>query len=117
MRLTSTHSPPSRAATSGKRAGEGERLADEYDEYLITSVLRSRAFSAEVRTGHADRGAHRHERHVESFSVLAGHLEFTFECETVDAGEGTSVVIPRALRHALRNSAPHDSASLECPRT
>lgn len=87
--------------------GEGERLAGEHGEYLIKAVLPQLSVVEHVvRTGATDRGLHRHERHVEMLYVLAGNLEFTFEGKAVDAGEGTSVVIPPGLSHAIRNSGP-----------
>jgi mannose-6-phosphate isomerase-like protein (cupin superfamily) len=85
--------------------GEGERLQSEHGQWLIKAVLpQLSVIEQELSPGAADRGPHCHERHVEAFYVLAGSVEFSIGAKNVHAREGTSVVIPPGVRHALKNS-------------
>jgi mannose-6-phosphate isomerase-like protein (cupin superfamily) len=85
--------------------GEGERLRSEHGDWLVKAVLpQLNVLEQELSPGTADAGRHYHDRHVESFYVLAGSLEFTIDHEDVHASEGTSVVIPPGVPHAVRNS-------------
>lgn len=86
--------------------GEGERLQSEYGNCLVKAVLpQLSVLEHEVSPGAADRGPHYHERYIESFYVLVGSVEFTIDAEDVHVSEGTSVVIPPGVPHALRNSS------------
>ena len=58
----------------------------------------------DVGAGYEGPGPHYHERHVDSFYVLEGELEFTIADETVRAGPGACVVVPPGVVHAFTNA-------------
>ncbi len=87
--------------------GEGERLESRH------RVLRIKAERAEfhllefeVGPEHAGPRPHFHKRHVQSFYVLEGELEFRVGGETVRAGPGSSVLVPPGVVHAFTNPGP-----------
>lgn len=47
---------------------------------------------------------HAHADHVDSFYVLEGVAEFTFEREVFRAGPGSYVAAPVGVRHGFRNA-------------
>ena len=88
-------------------AGEGERLEGE-DRVLHVKAVRPELdlLEYEVGPGYEGPGPHYHERHVDSFYVLEGELEFTVAGETVRAGAGTFVLVPPGVVHAFTNRGP-----------
>jgi mannose-6-phosphate isomerase-like protein (cupin superfamily) len=50
-------------------------------------------------------GLHHHERHVDSFYVLDGELEFVIDGNTVQARAGEFVVAHPGVVHAFRNAS------------
>ena len=72
------------------RSGAGERLEAEHRELLIKAVRPELDFlEYDVGAGYEGPGPHYHERHVDSFYVLEGELEFRLADETVRAGAGS----------------------------
>jgi quercetin dioxygenase-like cupin family protein len=51
---------------------------------------------------------HVHEDHADSFFVLEGTCEFTYEERTVVGRPGTWVSVPRGTRHGFRNAGDGD---------
>jgi mannose-6-phosphate isomerase-like protein (cupin superfamily) len=51
-------------------------------------------------------GPHFHKRHVDSFYVLEGELEFQIGDETHRAGPGAFVAVPARIVHAFTNPGP-----------
>lgn len=93
--------------------GEGERLRSEHGHWLIKAAFpQLNVIEQELSAGAADRRPHCHKRHVESFYVLAGSVEFSIGSKTVHAGEGTSVLIPPGMRHTLKNSGSENARLL-----
>src|SRR5919199_6353744 len=88
-------------------AGEGERLEGE-DRVLHVKAVRPELdlLEFEVGPGYEGPGPHYHERHVDSFYVLEGELEFTIGGETVRAGAGAYVLVPPRVVHAFTNPGP-----------
>ena len=60
---------------------------------------------------------HKHMTRVEFFYVLEGELRFIVGDETIDVGPGTSVIVPKAERHAYSNAsdAPAKQLALWTP--
>jgi mannose-6-phosphate isomerase-like protein (cupin superfamily) len=89
------------------RGGEGERLEGEHRELLVKAVRPELDFLVyHVGPGYRGPGPHYHERHVDSFYVFEGELEFTLVGETVRAGAGTYVLVPPGVVHAFTNPGP-----------
>jgi quercetin dioxygenase-like cupin family protein len=89
------------------RAGEGEVLRGE-DRELRVKVVQPELdlLEYDVGPGYEGPGPHFHKRHVDSFYVLEGQLEFTIGGETVPAPAGTFVVAPIGIVHAFTNPGP-----------
>lgn len=89
------------------RAGEGEVLTGESRE-LRVKVVRPELdlLDYDVGRGYEGPGPHFHKRHVDSFYVLEGELEFTIAGDTVRAGAETFVLVPRGVVHAFTNAGP-----------
>jgi quercetin dioxygenase-like cupin family protein len=51
---------------------------------------------------------HVHEDHADSFYVLEGTCEFTYEERTIIGGPGTWASVPRGVRHGFRNAGNGD---------
>ena len=85
--------------------GEGEALTGESRE-LRVKVVRPELdlLEYDVGPGYEGPGPHFHKRHVDSFYVLDGELEFTVAGETVRAGAETFVLVPRGVVHAFTNA-------------
>jgi mannose-6-phosphate isomerase-like protein (cupin superfamily) len=93
------------ATVSG--AGEGERLESEHRQLLVKAVRPELdMLEYDVGPGYEGPGPHYHERHVDSFYVLDGELEFTLGDETVRAGSGAYVLVPPGVVHAFTNPGP-----------
>jgi mannose-6-phosphate isomerase-like protein (cupin superfamily) len=87
--------------------GEGARLETEYRELLIKAVRPELDFlEYDAGPGYEGPGPHYHERHVDSFYVLEGELEFTLGEETICAAAGTYVLVPPGIVHAFTNPGP-----------
>ena len=88
-------------------AGEGERLESEHRELLVKAVRPELdMLEYDVGPGYEGPGPHSHERHVDSFYVLGGELEFTLGDENVRAGSGAYVLVPPGVVHAFTNPGP-----------
>jgi quercetin dioxygenase-like cupin family protein len=89
------------------RAGEGEVLTGE-DRELWVKIVRPELDLLEYDVGPAYEGPgpHFHKRHIDSFYVLDGELEFTLAGETVPAPAGTFVLAPIGVVHAFTNPGP-----------
>jgi len=86
---------------------EGELLSGEERELRIKGVRPELDFlEYDVGPGYEGPGPHYHERHVDSFYVLEGELEFTLGEETRRAGPGTYVLVPPGVVHAFTNRGP-----------
>jgi mannose-6-phosphate isomerase-like protein (cupin superfamily) len=84
---------------------EGELLRKEGRELRIRALWEEMDL-LEYEAGPAYEGAgpHLHKRHVDSFYVLEGELEFTVGGETVRAAPGTSVSVPPGVVHSFTNA-------------
>ena len=88
-------------------AGDGERLEAEHRELLVKAVRPELDFlEYDVGPGYEGPGPHYHERHVDSFYVLEGELEFRIDGETLRASAGTYVLVPPRVVHAFTNAGP-----------
>ena len=87
--------------------GDGERLQARH-RVLRVKALRPELHLLEFEIGPEHEGPrpHFHRRHVQSFFVLEGALEFRVGGETVRAGPGSSVLVPPGVVHAFRNLGP-----------
>jgi quercetin dioxygenase-like cupin family protein len=85
-------------------AGEGERLDAEHRIKLASPQLDVVEFT--VGADYEGPGLHYHERHVDSFYVLEGELEFRAGPNTLRAGPGTSVAVPPGIVHSFTNPGP-----------
>jgi mannose-6-phosphate isomerase-like protein (cupin superfamily) len=84
--------------------GEGEPLESEHRELVVKAVRPELDFlEYDVGPGYEGPGPHYHERHVDSFYVLEGELEFTLAGETIRATAGTYVLVPPRVVHAFTN--------------
>jgi quercetin dioxygenase-like cupin family protein len=87
--------------------GAGERLEAQDRELLVKAVRPEFDFlEFVVGPGYEGPGPHFHKRHVDSFYVLEGELEFTLGDETVRASAGTLVAVPPDVVHAFTNAGP-----------
>lgn len=89
------------------RPGEGEVLTGE-DRELRVKVVRPELdlLEYEVSRGYEGPGPHFHKRHVDSFYVLAGELEFLLGEEKVRAATGSFVLAPPEFVHTFWNPGP-----------
>ena len=89
------------------RPGEGEELTGQ-DRELGVKVVRPELdlLEYEVGPGYEGPGPHFHKRHVDSFYVLDGELEFTVGGETVPAPVDTFVLVPQGVVHSFTNAGP-----------
>ena len=86
------------------RRGEGESFVDDAREVRVkTSCPEIVVFEVDAG-GPVGAPPHFHKRHVDSFYVLEGELEFMVAGETVVAGAGTFVAIPIGVVHAFAKS-------------
>lgn len=89
------------------RAGEGEVLTGEDRELRVKGVRPELdLLEYDVGPGYEGPGPHFHKRHVDSFYVLEGQLEFTLAGETVPAPAGTFVLAPIGVVHGFTNPGP-----------
>ena len=89
------------------RAGEGEVLTGEDRELRVKAVRPELdLLEYDVGPGYEGPGPHFHKRHVDSFYVLDGELEFTLAGKSVRAAAGTFVVAPIGVVHAFTNPGP-----------
>lgn len=102
------------------RPGEGEILKGE-DRELRVKVVRPELdlLEYEVGPGYEGPGPHFHKRHVDSFYVLEGRLEFTIGGATVPAPAETFVVVPIGVVHGFTNPGPGPARflNLHAPET
>jgi mannose-6-phosphate isomerase-like protein (cupin superfamily) len=87
-----------------RRPGEGELLETENRDLRVrASWEQMDLLEYEAGPGYEGPGPHFHKRHVDSFYVLEGELEFTVGGETLRAGAGTSVSVPTGVVHSFTN--------------
>ncbi len=87
--------------------GEGEPLETEHRELLVKGVRPELDFlEYDVGPGYKGPGPHYHERHVDSFYVLEGELEFLLGDEKVRAPAGSYVLAPPRFVHTFWNPGP-----------
>jgi mannose-6-phosphate isomerase-like protein (cupin superfamily) len=87
--------------------GEGELLrTDNRDLRVRASWEQMDMLEYDAGPGYEGPGPHFHKRHVDTFFVLEGVLEFTVGGETVRAGPGTSVSVPPGIVHSFTNPGP-----------
>jgi mannose-6-phosphate isomerase-like protein (cupin superfamily) len=87
--------------------GEGEPLEAEHRELLVKAAREELDFlEYDVGPGYEGPGPHYHQRHVDSFYVLEGELEFRIDSRTVRAAPGTYVLVPPGVVHAFTNPGP-----------
>jgi mannose-6-phosphate isomerase-like protein (cupin superfamily) len=84
--------------------GEGERLDAEH--LIKLSLPQIDVLEFTVGPEYEGPGPHFHERHVDSFHVLEGELEFAVGKQTLRAGPGTSVSVPPGVVHSFTNPGP-----------
>jgi mannose-6-phosphate isomerase-like protein (cupin superfamily) len=89
------------------RSWEGEVLTGP-ERLLRVKVSRDELDVLEFEVGpdYEGPGPHFHKRHVDSFYVLEGELEFTVDGETVRAPAGTYVAAPLGVVHSFTNPGP-----------
>jgi mannose-6-phosphate isomerase-like protein (cupin superfamily) len=86
---------------------EGEPLQGDHRLLHVKAVRPELDFlEYEVGPGYQGPGPHYHERHVDSFYVLDGELEFTVGGETVHAPAGTYLLVPQGVVHSFTNPGP-----------
>ena len=87
--------------------GQGEQLQTEQREALVkASWQQLDVLEYDVSAQYEGPGPHFHKRHVDSFYVLEGELEFAVGGKTVRAGAGTLVSVPPGVVHAFTNPGP-----------
>jgi mannose-6-phosphate isomerase-like protein (cupin superfamily) len=92
---------------------EGEPLKAEHRTLFVKAELpQLDLLEYDVGPDYEGASPHYHERHVDSFYVLEGELEFTVDGETIRAGAGTSVVVPPGVVHSFTNPGPGDARFL-----
>jgi quercetin dioxygenase-like cupin family protein len=99
--------------------GEGEPLREEERTILVKAVqpqLDVLEFTI-TDAGYQGPGPHYHERHVDSFYVLEGELEFPAVGATVVAAAGTLVFAPPGTVHAFTNRTPARFLNIHAPET
>jgi mannose-6-phosphate isomerase-like protein (cupin superfamily) len=85
--------------------GDGERLTEERRTVLVKAVRPELdLLEFEVESGYEGPGPHYHERHVDSFYVLEGELEFRLGDETVRAAAGPFVAVPPGVVHSFTHA-------------
>ena len=98
--------------------GDGEPLREDDRTILIKAVqpqLDVLEFTADA--GFTGPGPHYHERHVDSFYVLEGELEFPAVGATVVAGPGTYVFAPPETIHAFTTRTGARFLNVHAPET
>jgi quercetin dioxygenase-like cupin family protein len=88
------------------RAGDGEFLEGE-DRALRVKLSREELDVLEFEVGpdYEGPGPHFHKKHVDSFYVLEGELEFTIDGNTIVAPAGTYVAAPPGVVHSFTNAS------------
>jgi mannose-6-phosphate isomerase-like protein (cupin superfamily) len=87
--------------------GEGELTETEHRKLFVKGSWEQMDFlEYEASSDYDGAGPHFHKRHVDSFYVLEGELEFTVGTETHRAGPGTFVSVPPGIVHAFTNPGP-----------
>ena len=89
------------------RPGEGELLEGK-DRELRVKLSRDELDVLEFEVGpdYEGPGPHFHKRHVDTFYVLEGELEFTIDGNTIRAPAGTFVAAPPNVVHSFTNPGP-----------
>jgi mannose-6-phosphate isomerase-like protein (cupin superfamily) len=89
------------------RPGEGERLENEHRLMLVKAVLPELdVLEYDADDEYEGAGTHYHERHADSFYVLAGELELVVAGTTLRAGAGSLVLVPPGVVHEFTNPGP-----------
>ncbi|MDQ3823125.1 MAG: cupin domain-containing protein [Actinomycetota bacterium] len=102
------------------RPGEGEVLTGERRELRVKGVHPELlVLECAVEPGYEGPRPHFHRRHVDSFYVLDGELEFAIGGETVRAEPGTFVLVPPGLVHSFANprAEPARFLNVQAPET
>jgi quercetin dioxygenase-like cupin family protein len=103
-------------ATTALRPGEGEVLNVAGDRYRLlgTGAETDRSYmvmEADVPPGGGP-PLHTHAREEEGFYVLDGEITFEADGETVVAGPGTFLNLPKGSRHRFENRADRTARML-----
>jgi mannose-6-phosphate isomerase-like protein (cupin superfamily) len=89
------------------RPGEGELIENEDRKLFVKGSWEQMDFlEYEGGPDYEGAGPHFHKRHVDSFYVLEGELEFQIGDETHRAGPGAFVAVPARIVHAFTNPGP-----------
>jgi mannose-6-phosphate isomerase-like protein (cupin superfamily) len=87
--------------------GEGELTESEHRKLFVKGSWEQMDFlEYEGGPDYEGAGPHFHKRHVDSFYVLEGELEFFVGMETHRAGPRTFVSVPPGIVHAFTNPGP-----------
>lgn len=90
-----------------RRPGEGELIENEDRKLFVKGSWEQMDFlEYEGRPNYEGAGPHFHKRHVDSFYVLEGELEFQVGSETHRAGPGAFVAVSPGTIHAFTNPGP-----------
>jgi mannose-6-phosphate isomerase-like protein (cupin superfamily) len=93
--------------TAVRGPGEGELFETEHRKLFVKASWEEMdLLEYDAGPGYEGAGPHFHKRHVDSFYVLEGELEFTVDGETLRAGPGTCVSVPPGVVHAFTNPGP-----------
>src|SRR5215218_3941418 len=86
--------------------GDGERFERDNRVVTVKAELEQISVNEIEFESSFSVDPHRHEDHVDSFYVLDGEVEFTFETGVVTAGPGTFVAAPPGTLHGFATRGP-----------
>jgi quercetin dioxygenase-like cupin family protein len=83
--------------------GERQNVLGDMQRFILTGVETSGALCLVEQQNEAGTGIprHYHTREEETFHVVEGVVAFTVEDATILAGPGTTVHVPRGVRHSF----------------
>jgi quercetin dioxygenase-like cupin family protein len=98
--------------------GEGEPLRED-DRTIRIKAVRPEldVLEFDVDAAYEGPGPHFHERHVDSFFVLEGWLEFGLGGEPLVAGAGTYVLVPPGVVHSFTSDGRARFLNIHAPET
>jgi len=100
-----TASATSSQAPTVRNPEDGERLnvLGDRQRFVLTGAETGGAFCLIEQTNESGVAIpqHYHTREIETFHVIEGSVQYTVEDRVVIAGPGTTVTIPRGVRHSF----------------
>jgi quercetin dioxygenase-like cupin family protein len=92
--------------------GEGERFERGNRVITLKTTLPEISANEIMFDASFEVAPHRHDDHADSFYVLEGEVEFTFDDRVVRAGPGTWVSAAPGVLHGFRNPGPGNARLL-----